>query len=452
VESILSIGEAKLVGVCDIEPKRADDFAVKYGAKAYYDYNDMLNNPAIDVINICTSSGVHAEIGIAAAKAGKHVIVEKPMAMNMKEANLLIKACDDAQVVLAVCHQNRFNHSVKRLRKAFDEGRFGKLTHANATVRWNRNDDYYRQATLRAAAGEKAPPADLLLSEAARTAPPESFTEISGLFLQAIRTLGKRTAEFHLALAKDSANRDFKPEKPDQSFTEHLSEALSHEIVQTLALLSGKINDLEPAVRQEADLVLREGPELLGMVQRIATAGENLGTLIRIHGDYHLGQVLRTDTDDFVLLDFEGEPLRPLAERRRKGSPLKDVAGMIRSFHYAAHTPFRQQAKPAAGKVADRWRQAWQQWTSAAFLNAYLDTAAGASFLPAGDPDFFLEFFLLEKVFYELRYELNNRPDWVSIPLTGIADIIGRQKGILKNEASGLRTRSRENKKHPQGV
>jgi maltose alpha-D-glucosyltransferase/alpha-amylase len=313
-------------------------------------------------------------------------------------------------------------------------------------------DDYYRQATLRAAAGEKAPPADLLLSEAARTAPPESFTEISGLFLQAIRTLGKRTAEFHLALAKDSANRDFKPEKPDQSFTEHLSEALSHEIVQTLALLSGKINDLEPAVRQEADLVLREGPELLGMVQRIATAGENLGTLIRIHGDYHLGQVLRTDTDDFVLLDFEGEPLRPLAERRRKGSPLKDVAGMIRSFHYAAHTPFRQQAKPAAGKVADRWRQAWQQWTSAAFLNAYLDTAAGASFLPAGDPDFFLEFFLLEKVFYELRYELNNRPDWVSIPLTGIADIIGRQKGILKNEASGLRTRSRENKKHPQGV
>lgn len=149
VESIIAINEAKLIGVCDIVPEKADDFASKYGGQAYYNYHDLLQNPEIDVVNICTSSGVHAEIGIAAAQAGKHVIVEKPMAMNMKEANALIRACEEAQVILAVCHQNRFNHSIKRLRKAFDEGRFGKLTHSNATVRWNRNDDYYRQASWR---------------------------------------------------------------------------------------------------------------------------------------------------------------------------------------------------------------------------------------------------------------------------------------------------------------
>lgn len=148
-ESIVALEEAQLIGVCDIIPQRADEFSEKYGGQAYYDYREMLANPEIEVVNIATPNGSHCEIGVAAARAGKHVIVEKPIGMNIGEANRLINACEEAGVTLAVCHQNRFNESVKKVRSAFEEGRFGKLTHANATVRWNRNQDYYRQASWR---------------------------------------------------------------------------------------------------------------------------------------------------------------------------------------------------------------------------------------------------------------------------------------------------------------
>jgi predicted trehalose synthase len=118
-----------------------------------------------------------------------------------------------------------------------------------------------------------------------------------------------------------------------------------------------------------------------------------------------------------------------MAERRHKGSPLKDVAGMIRSFHYAAHTVFFSEKELSLDEGPLKpWRLAWQEWIGAVFLKAYFDTAAGAPFLPAGDPGLLLEIFLLEKVFYELRYELNNRPDWVRIPLAGIIDIIDRNR------------------------
>lgn len=148
-ESIVGLDEAKLIGVCDVIPDRVDEFSRKYGGLPYYDYKELLVNPDIDIVNIATPNGSHAEIGIAAARAGKHVIIEKPIGMNIKEANALINACEEAGVTLTVCHQNRFNNSIKRLRRAFEEGRFGKLTHGNATVRWNRNEDYYRQAAWR---------------------------------------------------------------------------------------------------------------------------------------------------------------------------------------------------------------------------------------------------------------------------------------------------------------
>jgi UDP-N-acetyl-2-amino-2-deoxyglucuronate dehydrogenase len=109
----------------------------------------MLEMPDLDVVNICTPSGMHAEMGIAAAKAGKHVIVEKPMALSLKEADALLNACDENRVKLAVCFQNRFNPPVQKLRRALEEGRFGKLTHASAVVRWFRPQDYYDQAPWR---------------------------------------------------------------------------------------------------------------------------------------------------------------------------------------------------------------------------------------------------------------------------------------------------------------
>lgn len=148
-ESIVALPEAELVAVCDIIPEKAQAFADKYGAKPYTSYEEMLAKEDIDVVTIATSSDLHAPIGIAAAKSGKHVMVEKPMAMTLKSADELIQTCKDNGVKLEVIHQNRFNKSVKHMRKALEEGRFGKLTHGQATVRWNRDDNYYAQASWR---------------------------------------------------------------------------------------------------------------------------------------------------------------------------------------------------------------------------------------------------------------------------------------------------------------
>lgn len=148
-ESIVALPEAELVAVCDSVPEKAQAFADKYGAKPYTSYEAMFAAEDIDIVTIATPSNFHAPLGIAAAKAGKHVMVEKPMAMTLESADELIKACKDAGVKLAVIHQNRFNKSVKLMRKALEEGRFGKLTHGQATVRWNRDDNYYAQAPWR---------------------------------------------------------------------------------------------------------------------------------------------------------------------------------------------------------------------------------------------------------------------------------------------------------------
>jgi UDP-N-acetyl-2-amino-2-deoxyglucuronate dehydrogenase len=149
-EAIKKNEKANLLYVCDIIEERAVDYKNKYGAERYFtDYHEMLEMPDLDVVNICTPSGMHAEMGIAAARAGKHVIVEKPMALSSIDADALINACDENGVKLAVCFQNRFNPPVQKLRRALEEGRFGKLTHASAVVRWFRPQDYYDQAPWR---------------------------------------------------------------------------------------------------------------------------------------------------------------------------------------------------------------------------------------------------------------------------------------------------------------
>lgn len=148
-ESIVALSDAELIAVYDVVPEKAESLAQKYNVEAYSDYQELLQREDIDIVTIATPSGSHAEIGIAAAKAGKHVMVEKPMAMTLAEADLLIKTCRDCGVKLAVIHQNRFNKSIKLLRAALEAGRFGKLTHGQATIRWNRNQEYYDQAPWR---------------------------------------------------------------------------------------------------------------------------------------------------------------------------------------------------------------------------------------------------------------------------------------------------------------
>ncbi len=153
-------------------------------------------------------------------------------------------------------------------------------------------------------------------------------------------------------------------------------------------------------------------------------------TRTRYHGDYHLGQVLYTGRD-FAIIDFEGEPARRLSERRLKRSPLRDVAGMPRSFRYASHAALLNQAagasiRPEDMDMAQQWGQFWTFWVSVSFLKQYIETAGKASFVPQKreDLEVLLDAFLLEKAVYELNYELNNRPDWVRIPLQGILQLV----------------------------
>ena len=148
---------------------------------------------------------------------------------------------------------------------------------------------------------------------------------------------------------------------------------------------------------------------------------------IRCHGDYHLGQVLWVE-NDYVILDFEGEPARSVAERRSKDSPLRDVAGLLRSWNYAAYVGLFHftQDRPDDLNTLEPWAVNWAHWVSARFLAGYLETAAGASFLPdeSSKLEALLQFYVLEKALYELCYEINHRPNWVRIPLMGILEMI----------------------------
>jgi maltose alpha-D-glucosyltransferase/alpha-amylase len=150
---------------------------------------------------------------------------------------------------------------------------------------------------------------------------------------------------------------------------------------------------------------------------------------MRYHGDYHLGQVLYTGKD-FIIIDFEGEPARPLSERRIKRSPLRDIAGMLRSFSYAVSSALGARLEalhdPKHRQTLEHWGTFWQRWVSAVFLRAYLDASRPAGFVPK-DPrqlQVLLDASILEKAVYELAYELNNRPDWIGIPLAGIEQLL----------------------------
>ena len=201
-----------------------------------------------------------------------------------------------------------------------------------------------------------------------------------------------------------------------------------------LEALKTKFSSLDDAAVDAAGLLLAKRAELISRSRAIRDLPPS-GRRIRIHGDYHLGQTLRTppispDTSgDFVLLDFEGEPARPLSERRRKQSPLKDVAGMLRSFSYAAFAglkQFREGREPSAGQShVEEWSRAWENSAAAEFLRTYREVIAKKpDLLPSThETRTLLEAFVLEKSLYELLYELNNRPAWIPIPIAGILSL-----------------------------
>lgn len=162
-EEIMALPRAELTAFCDTDPQALQSFTSRYGVKGYREYRKMLDDKDIDVIIICTPSGLHAEMGVMAARSGKHVLVEKPMALTLEDADRLIKACEEEGVLLSVVLQNRFKSSFQMLKSAVEEGRFGKFSHAAITVRWNRNDAYYSNNPWR---GKKTTDGGVLMNQA----------------------------------------------------------------------------------------------------------------------------------------------------------------------------------------------------------------------------------------------------------------------------------------------
>lgn len=200
--------------------------------------------------------------------------------------------------------------------------------------------------------------------------------------------------------------------------------------LKVFADLERNMGSLDGDISKEVQLILDAKQEILGRLRGI-TSRKISAMKIRIHGDYHLGQVLYTGKD-FVIIDFEGEPARPLGERRLKRSALRDVAGMIRSFHYAAHGVIILQPATQAADPQERrnWADLWYHYISGVFLNSYLAAVGDAGFVPKNKQDFktLLEALLLEKAIYEIGYEFNNRPNWLLIPVRGVQQILGIKK------------------------
>ena len=248
--------------------------------------------------------------------------------------------------------------------------------------------------------------------------------------LAAAALLGRRTAEMHLALSSSRDIFDFAPEAFTTEDLERDALRIETQINSALKALKTGLSNLNHSISDAAGVLLSRQDELVARAQAILRLPAR-GERIRIHGDYHLGQTLRTGSEpgDFVLLDFEGEPARPLAERRRKQSPLKDVAGMIRSFSYVAYAALdksladnREGSQPTHSTDLAAWAELWRNAASAEFLWAYREViSASKTLLPPPEQSHdLLGAYLLEKALYELLYELNNRPAWLHIPIAGI--------------------------------
>ena len=225
-------------------------------------------------------------------------------------------------------------------------------------------------------------------------------------FVARLHELGTVIGQMHSVLASDSSDPAFAPEEPSDESLALLTATVDEEI-ERVFLEIPELDAVEP--------IAGRGAEARDRLQLLSHVGAR-GRLIRTHGDLHLGQTMLSDTS-WIVLDFEGEPARPLLERRRKRSPLRDVAGMLRSFAYAASSSELQHGVPAPEGWEDRAREA--------FLSGYLETVDPVLMPPGEAPTrTLLSIFELEKAVYELRYELNNRPDWVAIPVAGIARLL----------------------------
>jgi maltose alpha-D-glucosyltransferase/alpha-amylase len=254
---------------------------------------------------------------------------------------------------------------------------------------------------------------------AARTSEPEVP------FLREAEQLGTVIRALHEALASGKKGTDFELQIAGTSDVRRWTSGATRTVEQALASLRRAVGENRVAREHHAaaEEIVARGPRYVAWVNDLAgVVDTDAGANARTHGDLHLGQVIRSATGEFLVIDFEGEPARPLAERRARHSPLRDVAGMLRSFAYAAAEGSKASDPGTGGARASRW----ENGTRGAFLRGYFAEQKGrAGLLPRsrGNIESLLRLFEAEKIFYELQYELDHRPDWVWIPLRGVAKV-----------------------------
>ena len=262
-----------------------------------------------------------------------------------------------------------------------------------------------------------------------RESPDIQASARQAIYQTMLRQLGMRTGEMHRALGQPSDDPGFDPKEVDEAELKQWTDSVRGEAAATLNMLAERRAGLAADLQDDIDRLLARRADLVAGIDALLPAGLRVHKT-RYHGDYHLGQVLVME-NDVLIIDFEGEPERSLAERRRKHSPLRDVAGMLRSFNYAGYSTLRRLTaeRPEDYRRLQPFVQAWERETADTFLQAYIQG------LDAGEggrerlPDLergrgLLELFMREKALYELRYEINNRPDWVAIPLRGILELL----------------------------
>jgi maltose alpha-D-glucosyltransferase/alpha-amylase len=286
---------------------------------------------------------------------------------------------------------------------------------------------YFEKVLSRVREIQDIPKAPVSLFDIDLSSIPQLLLElIEGHYLEMVTLLGKRTGEMHLALSSAPDEPDFAPEPFSMLYQRSVYQSMRGLVRRVLQSLRKKIKTLPEPLQEQATWMLGSEEKILRRLQEIV--GRRFSAMkIRIHGDYHLGQVLYTGKD-FVIIDFEGEPARELTERRLKRSPLRDVAGMVRSFHYAAYMALLKEASLRSEDipVLEPWTDLWYRYVSGVFIRSYFETVGNAPIIPEEkkELEIMLNAFLLEKAIYELGYELNNRPEWVIIPFRGLKDLL----------------------------
>lgn len=240
-------------------------------------------------------------------------------------------------------------------------------------------------------------------------------------YMKTARLLGRRTAEMHRAFAKGT-DAVFAPVPVTQQDLEDWRIQVTVQVDKTLAVAAQNVENLSGEMHRRTENLIKRREQLVARINELVPETAD-GFKTRFHGDYHLGQVVINAGGDFYILDFEGEPLRPITERQIRHSVLKDVAGMVRSFDYAAFGAVLMYVLPEERAVVAPFAAEWQKQATEAFLDGYFEHMAGCGSLP-GDKETtrkLLDLFILEKALYEVIYEVANRPDWLAIPMNGLA-------------------------------